>query len=148
MLNVPSSGWLLYLPQKIYGAEEIWDCTCVTAPPFFSQTGYPAGRSSDAKVDKSVVVIVWDGLNVEERESVMNWMTTSKSWVLWKQHDSLSSTRNSKDEEEEKLQSLLEDCGWSLRGKEEKAKKGSSKHQRRTNTGANKASNSEHGEET
>ena len=68
------------------------------------------GRSSDAKVDKSVV-IVWDGLNVEERESVMNWMTTSKSWVLWKQHDSSSSMRNSKDEEEERLKSLLEDRG-------------------------------------
>ena len=79
---------------------------------------------------------------------MMNWMTTSKSWVLWKQHDSSSSMRNSKDEEEERLQSLLEDRGWSLRGKEEKTKKGSSKHQRRTNTGANKASKNEHGEET
>jgi len=88
--------------QKVHGVEEIWDCTCVTVSSFFSQTGTPAGRSSDATADKTLV-IVWDGLNVEESESVMNWMTTSKSWVLWKQHDSLSITKNSEDEEEEKL---------------------------------------------
>jgi len=115
--------------QKKYGAEEIWVCTsCVTSPSFFSQIGSPVGKSADAKADKPVVII-WVGLNVEERESVMNWMTTSKSWVLWRQHDSLSSTRNSEDEEERKLQSLLEDCGWSLRVKEEKTMKGPSKHQ-------------------
>jgi hypothetical protein len=45
------------------------------------------GRSSGAASDKPVV-IMWDGLNVEERESVMRWMTTSKYWVLWKQNDS------------------------------------------------------------
>jgi hypothetical protein len=71
--------------QKLHGAEEIWGCTCVTVPSFFSQTGSPVGRSSDAKVDKTVV-IVWDGLNVEERVCVMSWMTTSKSWVLLKEH--------------------------------------------------------------
>jgi hypothetical protein len=60
------------------------------------------GRSSDTKSDKPVV-IVWDGLNVEERECVMSWMTTSQSWVLWKQHDSLSITKNSENEKEEKL---------------------------------------------
>jgi len=49
-------------------------------------------------------------------QGAMNWMTTSKSWVLWTQHDSLSSTRSNEDEEERKLQSLLEDCGWSLEG--------------------------------
>jgi hypothetical protein len=133
--------------QKIYGVEEIWGCTCVTAPSFFSQIDSPVGKYDDAKTDKPVVII-WDGLNVEEREGTMKWMTTSKSWILWKQDDSLSSTRNSENEEEKKLQSLLEDCGWSLRVKEEKTMKGSWKYQRRTNTGANKTPSNESGEET
>ena len=65
--------------------------------------------------DKSVVII-WvvhlDGLNVEVRECVMSWMTTSKPWVLWKQHDSLSTTtKNSKNVVEEQLQLLLKERG-------------------------------------
>ncbi len=52
--------------------------------------------------DKSVV-IMWDGLNVEERESAMSWMTMSKSWVLWRQRDSLSSTKTGENATEEKL---------------------------------------------
>jgi hypothetical protein len=63
---------------------------------------------------------MWDGLNVEERESVMSWMTMSKSWVLWSQHDSLSSTKTVENTTEEKLQLLLGECGWSLTGKEGK----------------------------
>ena len=125
--------------QRIHGAEEIWGCTCVTAPPFFSRIGSPVGKNADAKADRPVV-IVWDGLNVEEREGAMNWMATSKSWVLWRQHDSLSSTGSNEDEEERKLQSLLEDGGWSLRVEEKKTEKGPSKHQRKTNSGANKTS--------
>ena len=31
--------------QQVHGAEEIWGCTCVRAPPFFRQIGSPAGRS-------------------------------------------------------------------------------------------------------
>ena len=88
-------------------------CTCVTAPPFFSKAGPLAERSSDAtatgksrNTDKPVVII-WDGLNEEERESAMSWMTTSKSWVLWKQHDSLSTTKKSENTVEEKLQSTV-----------------------------------------
>jgi hypothetical protein len=46
------------------------------------------------------------GLNVKERESEMSLMTTSQSWMIWKEHDSLSSTKNSENEEDEKLQSL------------------------------------------
>jgi hypothetical protein len=88
--------------QQVHGAEEIWGCTCVTAPPFFSQIGSPAGRSYEVATDKPVV-IMWDGLNVEERESVMSWMTMSKSWVLWRQHDSLSSTKTGENATEEKL---------------------------------------------
>ncbi len=80
-----SATWrTLRVLQKIYGAEEIWGCTCVTAPPFFSQIGSPVGKSADAKADKPVVII-WDGLNVEERGEAMKWMTTSKSWV--RQHE-------------------------------------------------------------
>ena len=66
------------------------------------------------------VVIMWDGLNVEERESAMSWMTMSKSWVLWRQHDSLWSTKTGENATEEKLQLLLGECGWSLTGKEGK----------------------------
>jgi hypothetical protein len=33
----------------------------------------------------------------------MIWMTMSKSWVLWKQHDSLSSTKTGENITEEKL---------------------------------------------
>ncbi len=65
--------------QQVHGTEEIWGCRCVTAPPFFSQIGSPAGRSSETATDKTAV-IMWDGLNVEERESAMSWMTMSKSW--------------------------------------------------------------------
>jgi hypothetical protein len=67
--------------HQVHGEEQIWGCTCVTSPPFFSQIGFPVGRSYETATDKSVV-IMWDGLNVEERESVMSWMTMSKSWVL------------------------------------------------------------------
>jgi hypothetical protein len=133
--------------QQVHGAEEIWGCTCVTAPPFFSQIGSPAGRSYEVATDKPVV-IMWDGLNVEERESAMSWMTMSKSWVLWRQHDSLWSTKTGENATEEKLQLLLGECGWSLTGKEGKAKKGSNKNRRRMNTGDNKASDSEYGGET
>jgi hypothetical protein len=87
-------------------------------------------------------------LNVEERESAMSWMTTSKSWVLWKQHESLSTTKNGKDVVEEQLQSLLRERGWSLTGKEGKTKKGSLKNRRRMNVGTNRPSESECGEET
>jgi hypothetical protein len=102
--------------QKIHGTEEVWGCTCVTVPTFFSQSASSVSRSSDTKTDKSVV-IVWDGLNVKERESEMSWMTTSQSWVFWKQHDSLSSTKN-RENEEEKLHSDSEygeetqNVGW------------------------------------
>ena len=70
------------------------------------------------------MVIVWDGLNEEERESVMHWMSTAKPWVLWKQRDSLSTIKKSENTVEGKLQSLLEERGWSLTGKEEKTKEG------------------------
>ena len=73
-------------------------------------------------------MIIWDGLNEEERECVMSWMTTSKSWVLRKQQDSLSTTKKSENTVEEKLQSLLEECGWSLTVKEGRTKKGSKKN--------------------
>ncbi len=109
--------------------------------------GSLAGRSYETETDKPVV-IMWDGLNVEERENVMSWMTMSKSWVLWSQHDSSSSTKTDENATEEKLQSLLGDCGWSLTGKEGKAKKGSNKNRRRMNTGDNKTSDSEYGGET
>ncbi len=150
-----SSTWrTLRALQKVLGAEEIWGCTCVTAPPFFSQIGPPAGRSSDATAtgksmdtDK-LVVIIWDGLNGEERESAMSWMTTSESWVLWKQHDSWSTTKNSKDVVEGQLQLLLRERGWSLTGKEGKTKAGSKKNRRRTNSGTNRASGGECREET
>jgi hypothetical protein len=75
-------------------------------------------------------------------------MTMSKSWVLWRQHDSLSSTKTDENATEEKLQSLLGECGWSLTGKEGKTKKGSNKNRRRMNTGDNKASDNEYGGET
>ena len=58
--------------QKVHGSEEIWDCTCVTTPSFLSQIGPPAGRSTDTTAtEKSMdthkpVVIIWDGLDVEE----------------------------------------------------------------------------------
>ncbi len=55
--------------------EGIWDCTCVTEPPFFTQVGTPAGRISNKasfennvrSTDKSVVIIWdgWDGLKSE-----------------------------------------------------------------------------------
>jgi len=61
------------------------------------------------------VVIIWDGLNGRR----------DKSWVLWKQHESLSTTKNSKDVVEEQLQSLLRERGWSLTGKEGRTMKGS-----------------------
>jgi hypothetical protein len=75
-------------------------------------------------------------------------MTKSKSWVLWRQHDSWSSTTTGENTTEEKLQSLLGERGWSLTDKEGKAKKGSNKNRRRMNTGDNKASDSEYGGET
>jgi hypothetical protein len=84
----------------------------------------------------------------KERENVMNWMTMSKSWVLWRQHDSSSNTKTGDNATEEKLQSLLGECGWSLTGKEGKAKKGSNKNRRRMNTGDNKTSDNECGGET
>jgi hypothetical protein len=61
-------------------------------------------------------VIVWDGLNEEERESAMHWMSTAK---LWKQRDSLSTIKKSESTVEGKLQSLLEERGWSLTGSPE-----------------------------
>ena len=73
------------------------------------------------------VVIIWDGLNDEERESAMRWKTTSKTWVLGKQQDSLSTIKKIENTVEGKLQSLLEERGWSLTGKEGKTKKGSKK---------------------
>ncbi len=94
--------------------------------------------------DKTVVIL-WDGLNVEERENTMSWMTMSKFWVLWRQHDSSSNTKTSENTTEEKLQLLLGECGWSLTGKEGKANKGSNKNRRRMNTGDNKTSDSEYG---
>ena len=94
------------------------------------------------------MVIVWDGLNEEERESVMHWMSTAKPWVLWKQRDSLSTIKKSENTVEGKLQSLLEERGWSLTGKEGKTKEGSKKNRRKTNTGTDGASESGYGEET
>jgi hypothetical protein len=133
--------------QQVHSAEEIWGCTCVTAPPFFRQIGSPAGRNYETATDKPVV-IMWDGLNVEESERAMRWMTMSKSWVLWRQHDSSSSTKTGENATEEKFQLILGECGRSLTGKEGKAKEGSSKNRRRMNTGDNKASQSEYGGET
>jgi hypothetical protein len=98
-------------------------------------------------ITNNPVVIIWDGLNVEERENAMRWMTMSKSWVIWRHHDSSSSTTTDENTTEEKLQSLLGECGWSLTGKEGKAK-GSNKNRRRMNTGDNKTSDSEYGGET
>ena len=94
------------------------------------------------------VVIVWDGLNEEERESAMHWMSTAKPWVLWKQRDSLSTIKKSENTVGGKLQSLLEERGWSLTGKEGKTKEGSKKNRRKTNTGTDGASESGYGEET
>ena len=94
------------------------------------------------------VVIVWDGLNEEERESVMHWMSTAKPWVLWKQRNSLSTIKKSESTVEVKLQSLLQERGWSLTGKEGKTKKGSKKNRRKTNTGTDGDSESEYGGET
>ena len=60
--------------QKVQGAKEIWGCTCVTAPPFFSKTDPIAVRNSDMTATGKCgntdepVVIVWDGLNEKERE--------------------------------------------------------------------------------
>jgi hypothetical protein len=133
--------------QQVHGAEEIWGCTCVTAPSFFRQIGSPAGRSYETVTDKPVV-IMWDELNVEERENTMSWMTMSKSWVFWRQHNSSSSTKTDENTTEEKLQSLLVECGWSLTGKEGKNKKGSNKNRRRMNTEDNEASDREYGGET
>ena len=76
---------------------------CVTTPPLFSQTDPPVGRIFDetatvhGRITDMSTVIIWDGLNVEERESDMRWMMTSKSWVFWKQQDSLSSKKMSKN---------------------------------------------------
>ena len=94
------------------------------------------------------VVIIWDGLNEEERESAMHWMTTSNPWVLWKQQDSLSTIQKSENTVEGKLQSLLEERGWSLTDKEGKTKKGSKKNRRKTNTRTDGGSESEYGGET
>ena len=66
-------------------------------PSLVRQTLHRVGAltSTEKSMDTDKpVVIIWDGLNVEERESSISWMTTSKSWVLWKQHDSLSTTKN------------------------------------------------------
>jgi ribonuclease HI len=116
-----SATWhTLRVLQQVHGAEEIWDCTCVTAPSFFRQIDSPSGRSYETATDKTVL-IMWDGLNMEERENGMRWMTRSKSWLLWRQHDSSSSTTTVENATEEKLQSLLGECGWSLTGKEGKA---------------------------
>jgi hypothetical protein len=75
-------------------------------------------------------------------------VSMSKSWVIWKKHDSLSSTKTGENTTEEKLQLLLGECGWSLTDKEGKVKKGSNKNRRRMNTGTNKSSDSEYGGET
>ena len=68
--------------QKVQGTKEIWGCTCVTTPPFFSKTDPISGSDTTATAKcgntDETVVIIWDGLNEEERESVMRWMTTSK----------------------------------------------------------------------
>ena len=102
----PSVFLLRFNRASIFNFED-------TTPPFFSQTDPIMGRSSDTtstgkswNTDESVDII-WDGLNEEERESAMSWMTTSKSWVLWKQHDSLSTTKKSENTVEEKLQSTV-----------------------------------------
>jgi hypothetical protein len=100
-------------------------------------------------VTDKTVVIMWDGLNVEERESVMTWMTMSKSWVFLKKCffvDQSSSTGESTTEE--KLQLLLGECGWSLTGKEGKDKKGSNKNRRRMNKGSNNVLDNEYGGKT
>ena len=60
----------------------------------------------------------------------------------------MSSTKTGENATEKKLQLLLGECGWSLTVKEGKAKKGSNKNRRRTNTGDNKTSDSEYGAET
>ena len=102
--------------QKVQGVKEIWGCTCVTSPPFFSKTVPIVGRSSDTTATtqcgntEDPVVIIWDGLN-EERESAMRWMTTSNLWVLWKQQDSLSTIKKIENTVEGKIQSLLEERG-------------------------------------
>jgi pantothenate kinase len=54
--------------QQVYGTEEIWDCTCVTTPSFSRQIDSPTGRSYETVTDKPVV-IMWDGMNVKEREN-------------------------------------------------------------------------------
>ena len=77
-------------------------------------------------------MIIWDWLNEEERESVMNWMTTSKSWVLWKQQDSWSTTNQNENTVEGKLKSLLEERGWSLTDKEGRLRRGRRIVERRT----------------
>ena len=66
--------------QKVHGAEEIWGCTCVTAPPFFTQVDTPAGSISDKTAAENnvrstgkSVVIIWDGLNAGEREKREQW---------------------------------------------------------------------------
>ena len=140
--------------QKVQGAKEIWGCTCVTAPPFFSKTGPTAVRNSDTTATGQCgntdepVVIVWDGLTEEEREGAMRWMSTAKPWVLWKQRDSLSTIKKSENTVEGQLQSLLEERGWSLTGKGGKTKQGPKKNRRKTNTGTDGASESGYGEET
>ena len=121
--------------------KEIWDCTCVTAPPFFSKTGPISVRNSDMTATRKCgntdepVVIVWDGLNEEEREGAMRWMSTAKPWVLWKQRDSLSTIKKSESTVEGKLQSLLEERGWSLTGKGGKTKQGSKKNRQKDEHG-------------
>ena len=100
-------------------------------------------------VDKPVVII-GDGLTVEERKRTMSRLTTSMSWVRWKQQDSVSNTKNTENTVEEKLKSLLGEFhgGWSLTDKEGKTKEGSNKNRRRTNTGSKRVSDSEYGGET
>ena len=93
-------------------------------------------------------MIIWEGLNEKKRESVIRWMTTSNPWVLWKQQDSLSTIKKIENTVEDKLQTLLEERGWSLTGKEGKTKKGSTKNRRKTNTGTDGVSESGYGGET
>jgi hypothetical protein len=67
--------------QQVHGSEEIWSCTCVKTPLFFSQIGSPTGRSYEATTDKPVVKMQ-DGLNVEERLQLLlgeyGWSLTGK----------------------------------------------------------------------
>ena len=77
----------------------------------------------------------------------MDWMLTSKSWVLWKQQESLLNTTSSKNLAGEKLKSLLIYRWWSPTGREGKPQGGSKKNRQRATTETDRALESELGEE-